>query len=86
VVRFGRGFARAQFAVSLCGAFAAPFTLLATGSRPWCLLPLLAAPLAWSLARRLNSGKTPAELVALLGDAGKLLAIYAALFAAGVLL
>jgi 1,4-dihydroxy-2-naphthoate octaprenyltransferase len=86
VVRFGRGFARAQFAASLVGAFAAPLVLLALGWGPWCLLPLLAAPLAWSHARRLASGTTPGEQVALLGDTGKLLAVYAALFAAGALL
>jgi 1,4-dihydroxy-2-naphthoate polyprenyltransferase len=86
VVRFGRGFARAQFAASLCGAFSAPLVLLAAGYGPWCLLPLLAAPLAWSHARRLASGRTPAEQVALLGDTGRLVAVYAALLAAGVLL
>ena len=86
VVRFGRGFARAQFAASLCGALAVPLVFLATGFGPWCLLPLLTAPLAWSHARRLAAGSTPAQQVALLGDTGKLIAVYAALFAAGVLL
>jgi 1,4-dihydroxy-2-naphthoate polyprenyltransferase len=86
VVRFGRRFARVQFTASLCGALAAPLVFLATGYRPWCLLPLLSAPLAWSHVRRLASAETPGELVALLGDTGKLTALYAALFAAGVLL
>jgi 1,4-dihydroxy-2-naphthoate octaprenyltransferase len=86
VVRFGRGFARAQFAASLCGAFAAPLVLLAAGWGPWCLLPLLAVPLAWSHARRLASVTAPSGQVALLGDTGKLLAVYAALLAAGALL
>jgi 1,4-dihydroxy-2-naphthoate polyprenyltransferase len=86
VVRFGKPFARAQFAISLCAAFAVPLIFKATGYSWWCLLPLLAAPLAASHARRLAAGTTPSEHVALLGDTGRLLAVYAALFAAGALL
>jgi len=86
VVRLGRGFARGQFAVCLALAMAVPVVFLATGYGPWCLLPLLAAPLGWSHVRRLAAATTPAEHVALLGDTGKLTALYAALFAAGVLL
>ena len=84
VVRFGRGFARAQFALSLGVALAAPFAFLARGHRPWCLLPLALAPMAWAHRRRLRDSKTPSELIALLGDTGKLLALYALLLAAGV--
>ena len=51
-----------------------------------CLLPLLAAPLAWSHIRRLAAGSAPAEFVALLGDSGKFIALYAALFAGGLLI
>jgi 1,4-dihydroxy-2-naphthoate octaprenyltransferase len=86
VVRLGRRFARAQFAASLLGALAVPLVFRATGYGPWCLLPLLVAPLAWSHVRRLARATAPAELVELLGDTGRLTAIYAALFAAGVLL
>jgi 1,4-dihydroxy-2-naphthoate polyprenyltransferase len=86
VVRFGKRFARAQFAASLCAAFAAPFAYLAFGFRPWCLLPLLAAPIALGQALRLGRAETPQQLVALLGDTGKMMALYAALFAAGILL
>jgi 1,4-dihydroxy-2-naphthoate octaprenyltransferase len=86
VVRFGRRFARAQFAVCLLGALAVPIAFLATGYGPWCLLPLLTAPIAWSHARRLARAATPSELVSLLGDTGRLTALYAALFAAGVIL
>jgi 1,4-dihydroxy-2-naphthoate octaprenyltransferase len=86
VVRFGRGFARAQHAASLFVALAVPFVFWAAGFRAWCLLPLLAAPLAWSHVRRLAAGGTPPELVALLGDSGRFIALYAALFAAGILL
>lgn len=86
VVRLGRRFARAQFTASLALALAVPFAFWAAGYRPWCLLPLLAAPLARSHARRLREGASAPELVALLGDTGRLVAVYAALFAAGVLL
>jgi 1,4-dihydroxy-2-naphthoate octaprenyltransferase len=86
VVRFGRKFARMQFAASLGAALVVPFLLLACGIGPWCLLPLLTAPLALSHIRRLNTGKTPADYVSLLGDAGRYIAVYAALLAAGVLI
>ena len=86
VVRFGRGFARAQFAVSLVVALAMPLVFLARGHRAWCLLPLGLAPLGWAHVLRLRDSKTPGELIALLGDTGKLLAVYAVLFAAGELL
>lgn len=86
VVRLGRGFARAQYAASLAVALAMPLLLLARGFGAWCLLPVLTAPLGWSLSRRLADGKSPADLVALLGDTGRFLAVYAALLAAGFLI
>jgi len=86
VVRFGRRYARAQFALSLMVAFAVPVAFLASGYPAWCLLPLLTAPLAVSHLRRLARSQTPLEQVSLLGDTGKLLALYAVLFAVGVLL
>jgi 1,4-dihydroxy-2-naphthoate octaprenyltransferase len=86
VVRLGRGFARAQFTFSICGALVVPVVFRMTGFGPWCLLPLVIAPIAWSHVRRLAAATTPSELVALLGDTGKLIAAYAALFAAGMLL
>jgi 1,4-dihydroxy-2-naphthoate octaprenyltransferase len=85
VVRFGRRYARIQFGLSLVGAFAVPVVFLASGYPAWCLLPLLAVPLALSHVRRLARNQTPAEQVLLLGDTGKLLALYAVLFAVGVL-
>ena len=84
VVRFGRGAARVQFALSLAVAFAAPFVFLVRGYGVWCLLPLLLVPLAWLHALRLRESKSPGELIALLGDTGKLLAGYAVLMAIGL--
>jgi 1,4-dihydroxy-2-naphthoate octaprenyltransferase len=85
VVRMGRPFARAQFAASLAVALCVPFAFLARGFSAWCLLPLAAAPLAWSHARRLRTARTPAEQVELLSDTGRLAALYAALLSAGLL-
>ncbi len=84
VVRFGRGFARGQFAVSLGVALIVPLVFFASGDRAWCLLPLAVAPMAWGHRRRLREIESPSELIALLGDTGKLLSIYALLFAVGL--
>lgn len=86
VVRFGRGFAQAQFAVALVVALAVPFVMFGRGLRFWCLLPLVLSPMAWSHLRRLRESKTPGELIALLGATGQLLAIYAGLLSAGLML
>jgi 1,4-dihydroxy-2-naphthoate octaprenyltransferase len=83
VVRFGRRFARAQFAGSLAVSLVVPLVFLARGHHAASLLPLLLTPLAWSHVGRLRDSKTPSELIALLGDTGKLLALYATLLAAG---
>jgi 1,4-dihydroxy-2-naphthoate octaprenyltransferase len=85
VVRFGRGFARGQFTASLVIALAMTVAFRAAGYGNGCLLPLLMAPLAWTHVRRLELGRNPADYVALLGDTGKFVAIYAALLAAGLL-
>ncbi|MEO5958695.1 MAG: 1,4-dihydroxy-2-naphthoate polyprenyltransferase [Opitutaceae bacterium] len=84
VVRFGRAAARAQFGAALAIALAMPVVFLASGYGGWCLLPLAVTPLAWSHARRLRENASPGELIALLGDTGKLLGLYALLFAAGL--
>jgi 1,4-dihydroxy-2-naphthoate octaprenyltransferase len=84
VVRFGRGVARAQFRVSLALALGMTVVLRARGFSAWVLLPLLLAPLGISHARRLRRDTMPAQQIALLGDTGKLLALYALLLAAGL--
>jgi 1,4-dihydroxy-2-naphthoate polyprenyltransferase len=86
VVRFGRGAARAQFTGSLVVALAMPIVFLGRGAGGWSLLPLLLMAIAWRHVRRLRESKTPGELIALLGDTGKLLALYAMLSAAGFVL
>jgi 1,4-dihydroxy-2-naphthoate polyprenyltransferase len=86
VVRFGRGFARTQFGVSLFVAFTMPVHLLMRGYAPLVLLPAALMPLAFRHVRRLAGPESPAELIALLGDTGKLLALYAVLLSAGIAL
>lgn len=83
VVRFGRSFARWQFGISLAIALVTPLAFFWRGWSVWCLLPCALAPLAWRHARRLRESKSPSELIQLLGDTGKLLALYAMLFAVG---
>jgi 1,4-dihydroxy-2-naphthoate octaprenyltransferase len=86
VVRFGRKAARVQFGLSLAVSLAVPFAFLLGGYRAWCLLPLGLAPVGIAHMHRLGRGASPGELVALLGDTGKLLAAYAGLFALGLIL
>lgn len=85
VVRFGKRFARLQFGVSLFVALTIPVHLVRMGFKPMVLLPIALAPLAWRHAQRLATAEKPEELIALLGDTGKLLALYAILLSAGVL-
>jgi 1,4-dihydroxy-2-naphthoate octaprenyltransferase len=86
VVRFGRRAARVQHAASLGIAFAVPLYLALREHRLVMLLPWLVAPIAWRHVRRLQAAKKPSELIVLLGDTGKLLALYAVLFSAALVL
>jgi 1,4-dihydroxy-2-naphthoate octaprenyltransferase len=86
VVQFGRRAARVQFGLSLLIAFAIPVLFALQEGSGWLLLPLAAIPMAVLHVRRLAQSKTPSELIALLGATGKLLALYALLFAIGLVL
>lgn len=87
VVRLGPGFARVQFTMSLVVAFLTPPLLLWRGNYTAAvLLPLLLVPLGWRHVCRLRSAGTPTELITLLGDTGMLLAFYALLLSAGLVL
>lgn len=86
VVRFGRGAARWQHGLSLVVALLVPVWFFVRGGSALVLLPLLIAPGAWNQMRRLRDSKTPAELIALLGDTGKLLALYAVLLSVGLVM
>jgi len=86
VVRWGRGFARWQFNSSLLIALLLPIVFAARTENLWILLPCLLGPMAYGQSRRLRDSKTPSELIELLGDSGKLLALYALLLSAGLIL
>lgn len=84
VVRWGRRFARVQFGGSLVVAFLIPGLLWWRGFGCAMLLPWLLLPVARRHAQRLGNAATPGELIVLLGDTGKLLALYALLLSAAV--
>jgi 1,4-dihydroxy-2-naphthoate octaprenyltransferase len=86
VVRWGRVYARWQFLTSLILALAVPVLLACAGLGWPLLLPLAIAPWGWMQIRKLAQAKSPADLIALLGDTGKLLFLYSALLAAGIAL
>jgi 1,4-dihydroxy-2-naphthoate octaprenyltransferase len=85
-VRFGYGFARAEYVTLFAVAYAVPLLLAARGSHPTVLLPLLTLPLAVRLARTLLTETTGAALNPALEDTGKLLAAYAVLSGVGLAL
>ena len=85
-VRFGYGFARAEYVTLFAVAYAVPLLLVARGSHPTVLLPLLTLPLAVRLARTLLTETTGAALNPALEDTGKLLAAYAVLSGVGLAL
>ncbi|MFA6286842.1 MAG: 1,4-dihydroxy-2-naphthoate polyprenyltransferase [Opitutaceae bacterium] len=87
VVRFGRRFARVQFA---CGHILAGATILIVGLHGWrpqvtAAFFLTAAGAGIWQTRRLAKAQTPAELIELLGQTGAYLAFYALLLSAGLL-
>lgn len=86
VVRWGRRAARVQHAVSLAIALAVPVLLAVRERSAWRLLPLVLAVAAWRHVRRLREARRPEEQISLLGDTGRLLAVYAVLFGAGIVL
>ena len=86
VVRWGRRAARVQFALSAGVAFAVPVGFWLAGYGAGVLLPAGLAPVAVIHGRRLAGATGPAELIALLGATGRLLAGFGILFAAGLAL
>jgi len=85
VVILGRAAARRQFELSLAIALAMPLVFFFRGAGAWCLLPLALLPRAWSQVWRLRMAREPRELIALLEDGGRLLALYALLFSIGLM-
>ncbi|HYC72220.1 MAG TPA: 1,4-dihydroxy-2-naphthoate polyprenyltransferase [Opitutaceae bacterium] len=84
VVRFGRRFALWQYGLSHGVALCAPVALRLNGQGWPVLLPLLLAPWAALLTRRLERSQAPPEQIAVLGSTAKYLAAFGALLAAGL--
>jgi 1,4-dihydroxy-2-naphthoate polyprenyltransferase len=86
-VKLGRRFARRLFTGALLVAFAAPVAIwLAGGLSAWLLLALAASPLAVPLARTVETRTDGPALNGALAGTGRLLAIFALLLSAGVIL
>ena len=83
-VRMGDGATRALYVALVIAAFAA-LPVLAL-RRPWALAALAAIPLAVLPLRRIASGTSGRDLVAVLGDTGRLQLVYGALLASGLAL
>ncbi|NHN40455.1 1,4-dihydroxy-2-naphthoate polyprenyltransferase [Halorubellus sp. JP-L1] len=83
-VAFGYAFARAEFLALLALAYATPLYLwVGRGLSPTVLAPMLSVPLAVSVARTVTNETGGDALNPALERTGQLLALYAALFAAG---
>lgn len=85
VVRFGRRFAVWQYALSHVVALCAPAALRLEGWGWPVLLPILLAPWALLLTRRLALSTEPAEQIGLLGATARYLAAFGLLLAIGIL-
>ncbi|MFB6167318.1 MAG: 1,4-dihydroxy-2-naphthoate polyprenyltransferase [Haloferacaceae archaeon] len=85
-VRFGLRAARAQYVGMLVLASLVPLYFALAGYGLAALLPLLSAPVAVLVARPVLTETSGAALNPALERTGKLLALYAALFAAGLAL
>ena len=83
-VRMGDGATRALYVALVVAAFAV-LPVLAL-RRPWALVALVAVPLAVVPLRRIASGTSGRDLVAVLGDTGRLQLVYGALLASGLAL
>jgi 1,4-dihydroxy-2-naphthoate octaprenyltransferase len=83
-VRFGRGFARAEYLACLLGACAVPALLfLWDGRHPYSLAAVLVLPAALPTIRRVFSSTEGRVLNPALAGTAKLLLLYSVLFSAG---
>ena len=86
VVRFGKKFAVGQYALSATFALLCPPALFLFNYRWPVLLPLMVAPWAVALTRRLARSHDPADQIGLLGSTAKFLAVFGVLLSVGVVL
>ena len=83
-VLLGEPLSRKVFALMIAGAFIAVLAL--APSHPWCLLGLLAVPLAVPPTRSVLRGARGRDLITVLGQTGRLEFVYAVLVGAGLAL
>jgi 1,4-dihydroxy-2-naphthoate octaprenyltransferase len=83
-VLLGEPLSRKVFTLMIGGAFLAALVL--APSHPWCLLALLAVPLAVPPTRAVRQGARGRDLITVLGQTGRLEFVYAALVGAGLAL
>ncbi|WP_224336600.1 1,4-dihydroxy-2-naphthoate polyprenyltransferase [Haloprofundus halobius] len=84
-VRYGYGFARAEYVAMFVLAYAVPVSFWLVADYAWTvLLPLFTLPLAVRLTRTVLTETGGEKLNPALEQTGKLLAAYAIVFAAGV--
>jgi len=83
-VLLGEPLSRKVFALMIGGAFLAALVLAPT--HPWCLLVLLAVPLAVPPTRAVLTGAKGRELITVLGQTGRLEFVYSVLVGAGLAL
>jgi 1,4-dihydroxy-2-naphthoate polyprenyltransferase len=86
VVRFGKGFGRAEYVLLLVASFATPFVLFAKGyASAWVFLPLLSLPLVVPPLKLMLKAEG-AALNPALGGTAKLQMVFGLLFALGLFL
>ena len=84
-VRFGRGFARAEYLALLAAAYAVPLGQWWAGLEgPWVLLAWLSLPLAWPPVRKLLARVDGPALNRALAETARLLLAFGALYALGI--
>ena len=81
-VLLGEPLSRRVFVLMVIGAFIAAMSIALTS--PWCLLTLLAVPLAVPPIRRVLGGARGQALIPVLGATGRLEFVYAVLLGAGL--
>jgi len=85
-VRFGYGVCRAEYVAMLVLAYTVPVFLFVEGFGPAILLPILSVPLAAVVGRTVLTRTGGEALNPALERTGQLLALYAVLFTAGLIL
>ena len=85
-VVLGRRATAAEFGTLLVAAFAVPVVLLVAGYGIAQVLPLLSAPLAWSLLRTVRDFSEPRQLNAVLAGTARLALVFGLLFAVALAL